>query len=243
MRRALPVDQHPAHATLHAWSVLSAGMGWHHPAEQTVDSVVRCCWAGRATEDPMVPSPPPAVQGGAAAEPPRSMEPGSAGSVHSRAGCRIPESAARRRHFAVWEDPFPKPCYLFALVAGNLALKEAEFTTRSGRPVTLRIYAEAKDIDKVDHAMVSLQRAMKWDEDVFGARARRVAPSARPCPTACAARPCCVWHAGPQQCAARLLGVRRYACGRRVTTSRRGRPRRCRVSCDGRQLVRCRDAL
>jgi len=107
------------------------------------------------------------------------MEPGSAGSVHSRAGCRIPESAARRRHFAVWEDPFPKPCYLFALVAGNLALKEAEFTTRSGRPVTLRIYAEAKDIDKVDHAMVSLQRAMKWDEDVFGARARRVAPSAR----------------------------------------------------------------
>jgi len=67
VRRALPVDQHPAHATLHAWSVLSAGMGWHHPAEQTVDSVVRCCWAGRATEDPMVPSPPPAVQGGAAA--------------------------------------------------------------------------------------------------------------------------------------------------------------------------------
>ena len=74
------------------------------------------------------------------------------------------------RHFAVWEDPFPKPCYLFALVAGNLALKEDMFTTCSGRPVTLRIYAEAKDIDKVDHAMRSLQKAMKWDEDVFGAR-------------------------------------------------------------------------
>ncbi len=74
-----------------------------------------------------------------------------------------------RRHFAVWEDPFLKPCYLFALVAGNLALKEDSFTTRSGRPITLRIYAEAKDVDKVGHAMKSLQKAMKWDEDVFGA--------------------------------------------------------------------------
>lgn len=74
------------------------------------------------------------------------------------------------RHFAVWEDPFPKPCYLFALVAGNLALKEDTFTTCSGRPVTLRIYAEAKDIEKVDYAMRSLKKAMKWDEDVFGAR-------------------------------------------------------------------------
>ncbi|KAK9846623.1 hypothetical protein WJX81_007796 [Elliptochloris bilobata] len=72
------------------------------------------------------------------------------------------------RHFAVWEDPFPKPCYLFALVAGSLSLKEDTFTTRSGRSITLRIYAEAKDIDKVGHAMRSLQKAMKWDEDVFG---------------------------------------------------------------------------
>ena len=71
----------------------------------------------------------------------------------------------------MWEDPFPKPCYLFALVAGNLALKEDTFTTCSGRPVTLRIYAEAKDIEKVDYAMRSLKKAMKWDEDVFGARA------------------------------------------------------------------------
>ena len=80
------------------------------------------------------------------------------------------EVCAARRHFAVWEDPFPKPCYLFALVAGNLALKEDTFTTCSGRPVTLRIYAEAKDIEKVDYAMRSLKKAMKWDEDVFGAQ-------------------------------------------------------------------------
>ena len=89
-----------------------------------------------------------------------------------------------------------KPCYLFALVAGNLALKEAEFMTRSGRPVTLRIYAESKDIDKVDHAMVSLQKAMKWDEDVFGARmgpprGLRSAPDslAGPCRYICLAVP------------------------------------------------------
>jgi aminopeptidase N len=72
------------------------------------------------------------------------------------------------RHFAVWHDPFPKPSYLFALVAGDLARLEDHFTTRSGRDVLLEIYAEAKDIDKCDHAMASLKRAMKWDEDRFG---------------------------------------------------------------------------
>jgi hypothetical protein len=120
--------------------------------------------------------------------------------MHSRA-CPHPRTgfAPRRRHFAVWEDPFPKPCYLFALVAGNLALKEGEFTTRSGRPVTLRIYAEAKDIDKVDHAMASLQKAMKWDEDVFGARAGRAALSSRRRSAACPAhwRIWCMWQAVP----------------------------------------------
>jgi aminopeptidase N len=72
------------------------------------------------------------------------------------------------RHFAVWHDPFPKPSYLFALVAGDLARLEDRFTTRSGRDVLLEIYAEAKDVDKCDHAMASLKRAMKWDEDRFG---------------------------------------------------------------------------
>ena len=94
-----------------------------------------------------------------------------AGSKESDVSWRsVEERVPHGRHFAVWEDPFPKPCYLFALVAGNLALKEDTFTTCSGRPVTLRIYAEAKDIAKVDYAMRSLKKAMKWDEDVFGAR-------------------------------------------------------------------------
>ncbi|KAK9918305.1 hypothetical protein WJX75_003036 [Coccomyxa subellipsoidea] len=72
------------------------------------------------------------------------------------------------RHFAVWEDPFVKPCYLFALVAGDLAVREDSFKTMSGRTVTLRIYTRAKDIDRVAWAMESLKRAMKWDEDTFG---------------------------------------------------------------------------
>eukprot|EP00887_Chlorella_sp_A99_P002892 scaffold6.g2892.t1 len=67
------------------------------------------------------------------------------------------------RHFTVWEDPFRKPCYLFALVAGNLAMKEDSFTT-----VALRIFVQPQNLDKVDFAMQSLKRAMKWDEDVFG---------------------------------------------------------------------------
>jgi aminopeptidase N len=72
------------------------------------------------------------------------------------------------RHFAVYEDPWPKPCYLFALVAGDLAETRDAFTTRSGRAVSLRIYTAARDADKVGWAMESLKRAMKWDEDTFG---------------------------------------------------------------------------
>ena len=72
------------------------------------------------------------------------------------------------RHFALWEDPFPKPSYLFALVAGRLAKLADSFTTRSGRDVTLEIYAEPREIDKCAHAMASLKRAMRWDEDRFG---------------------------------------------------------------------------
>jgi len=73
-----------------------------------------------------------------------------------------------RRHYAVWEDPFPKPSYLFALVGGDLACLEDTFVTASGRQVALCIYAEAKDLDKLEHAMVSLKKSMKWDEDVYG---------------------------------------------------------------------------
>ena len=72
------------------------------------------------------------------------------------------------RHWVRWQDPFPKPSYLFALVAGDLAVTEDHFTTMSGREVTLRIYVEQHNIDKCEHAMVSLQRAMRWDEEVYG---------------------------------------------------------------------------
>ena len=72
------------------------------------------------------------------------------------------------RHWALWEDPFPKPSYLFALVAGDLATLEDEFVTRSGRRVALRIHADAKSIDQCHHALVSLKKAMRWDEERFG---------------------------------------------------------------------------
>ncbi len=72
------------------------------------------------------------------------------------------------RHWAKWEDPFKKPAYLFALVAGKLEFIEDKFTTCSGRTVTLRIFVEAKDLDKCDYAMASLKHAMKWDEEVYG---------------------------------------------------------------------------
>lgn len=72
------------------------------------------------------------------------------------------------RHFARWHDPFRKPCYLFALVAGDLACVEDRFTTASGREVALRIYVQEKNRHKCDHALRSLQRAMRWDEETFG---------------------------------------------------------------------------
>jgi len=72
------------------------------------------------------------------------------------------------RHWVTWEDPFPKPCYLFALVAGDLACLEDSYTTGSGRQVSLRLYAEHRDLDKLDHAMLSLKNAMRWDEDTYG---------------------------------------------------------------------------
>ncbi|WIO75412.1 aminopeptidase N [Porticoccaceae bacterium LTM1] len=72
------------------------------------------------------------------------------------------------RHFVTWHDPFKKPSYLFALVAGDLEYIEDTFTTMSGREIELRIFVEEKDIDKCDHAMVSLKKSMAWDEEVYG---------------------------------------------------------------------------
>ena len=72
------------------------------------------------------------------------------------------------RHWIKWQDPFRKPSYLFALVAGNLACVEDRFITRSGREVTLRIYVEKHNAEKCDHAMASLKKAMRWDEEVYG---------------------------------------------------------------------------
>ncbi len=71
-------------------------------------------------------------------------------------------------HWVEWSDPYPKPCYLFALVAGDLARIDGEFTTVSGRTVALQFFTEHHNKDKCDHALISLQKAMKWDEDTFG---------------------------------------------------------------------------
>jgi aminopeptidase N len=72
------------------------------------------------------------------------------------------------QHFVTWHDPFPKPCYLFALVAGDFDLLEDRFTTRSGREVALEIFVDKGNLDKAKHAMVSLQKSMAWDEETFG---------------------------------------------------------------------------
>lgn len=72
------------------------------------------------------------------------------------------------RHYAVWEDPFPKPSYLFALVAGNLVCESAEFVTVSGRPVQLEVYVEPHNRDRCGHALASLAKAMRYDEEAFG---------------------------------------------------------------------------
>ncbi len=72
------------------------------------------------------------------------------------------------RHYALWDDPFPKPSYLFALVAGQLEEVSGSFTTASGRPVRLRLHVEPGDAPYTAHAMASLRRAMAWDEQVYG---------------------------------------------------------------------------
>jgi aminopeptidase N len=77
-------------------------------------------------------------------------------------------SLDNERHFVTWEDPFPKPSYLFALVAGDLVEKRDTFKTCSGRGIDLRMYVESRNSEKCDHALDSLKRAMRWDEEVFG---------------------------------------------------------------------------
>jgi aminopeptidase N len=72
------------------------------------------------------------------------------------------------RHWVQWEDPFRKPSYLFALVAGDLVCHHGTFTTASGREVALEIWVEADNADKCEHALASLQAAMKWDEETYG---------------------------------------------------------------------------
>mmetsp|Transcript_1848 Transcript_1848/g.4161 ORF Transcript_1848/g.4161 Transcript_1848/m.4161 type:complete len:1006 (+) Transcript_1848:70-3087(+) len=71
-------------------------------------------------------------------------------------------------HYAVWVDPFPKPAYLFALVAGQYVSLDDHFITKSGRKVDLRIWTQPHNAGKSSHAMTSLKAAMKWDEDRFG---------------------------------------------------------------------------
>lgn len=72
------------------------------------------------------------------------------------------------RHWAKWHDPFKKPCYLFALVAGDLSFIEDHYVTMSGRDVLCRIYVQNHNIDQCDFAMVSLKKSMLWDEETFG---------------------------------------------------------------------------
>ena len=84
-------------------------------------------------------------------------------------GNRIAEGESEGgRHWAEWEDPFPKPCYLFALVAGDLKPNRDSFTTMSGRKVDLAIWVREADLPRTAHAMASLKLAMAWDEKAYG---------------------------------------------------------------------------
>lgn len=76
--------------------------------------------------------------------------------------------ASPARHYAIWEDPFRKPCYLFALVAGDLVAARREFATASGKPVALALWTRARDADRTAFALDSLEEAMRWDERRFG---------------------------------------------------------------------------
>jgi aminopeptidase N len=71
------------------------------------------------------------------------------------------------KHFATWYDPFPKPCYLFALVAGDFDVLRDSFTRKSGRDVALEIFVDKGNLSKAEHAMASLKASMAWDEETF----------------------------------------------------------------------------
>ncbi len=72
------------------------------------------------------------------------------------------------RHWVQWHDPYPKPSYLFALVAGKLSCVSDNFTTQSGRRVDLELYVQAHNVDKCAHALQSLKKSMRWDEEIYG---------------------------------------------------------------------------
>ncbi|GAA0489723.1 MULTISPECIES: aminopeptidase N [Tatumella] len=83
-------------------------------------------------------------------------------------GNRVDSGEAENgRHWVKWQDPFPKPCYLFALVAGEFDVLRDSFTTRSGREVALEIFVDQGNLDRADWAMTSLKQSMKWDEERF----------------------------------------------------------------------------
>ena len=83
-------------------------------------------------------------------------------------GNLMEESVRDGRRRAVWHDPFPKPCYLFALVAADLSSIEKRITSISGAEKLLQVYTKAEDIRRADHALASLERAVRWDEQRFG---------------------------------------------------------------------------
>ena len=73
------------------------------------------------------------------------------------------------RHYATWSDPYPKPSYLFCIVAGDLKSISSSYTTRpTGREVHLEVYSEPENVGKLGHALESLKKSMMWDEDNFG---------------------------------------------------------------------------
>ncbi|MDD3800358.1 MAG: aminopeptidase N, partial [Novosphingobium sp.] len=86
----------------------------------------------------------------------------------SNGNCTDAGENADGTHWAEWHDPWPKPCYLFALVAGDLVANRDSFTTMSGRKVDLAIWVREGDLERTDHAMRSLKKSMEWDEQVFG---------------------------------------------------------------------------
>ncbi len=86
----------------------------------------------------------------------------------SNGNLRDQGALANDRHYALWEDPFPKPSYLFAVVAARLASRDDRIVTRSGREVQLQIWAEPGDLPRLDHAAACLRRAIAWDENRFG---------------------------------------------------------------------------